>query len=98
MGALDVCPFVPVAGVTMDDCVRCSREFGRRLGEELHVPVFLYEASAHGAALHRRTLPQIREGEYEQLPSKVRLTSDLQFQKPSVANRLSAFLLLAAEC
>jgi glutamate formiminotransferase/formiminotetrahydrofolate cyclodeaminase len=63
MGALDVCPFVPVSGVTMDDCVALAREFGRRASEELGIPVYLYEAAA--SQEHRRTLSQIRAGEYE---------------------------------
>jgi glutamate formiminotransferase/formiminotetrahydrofolate cyclodeaminase len=70
LGALDVCPFVPVSGVTMDDCVRCAREFGRRLADELGVPVYLYEGAAEQD--HRRTLRQIRAGEYEGLADKVR--------------------------
>jgi glutamate formiminotransferase/formiminotetrahydrofolate cyclodeaminase len=69
MGALDVCPFVPVSGVTMDDCVACAREFGRRAAEELGIPVYLYEAAAE--AEHRRTLSQIRAGEYEGLAEKI---------------------------
>jgi len=69
MGALDVCPFVPVSGVTMDDCVACAREFGRRAAEELAIPVYLYEAAAE--AEHRRTLSQIRAGEYEGLAEKI---------------------------
>ena len=69
MGALDVCPFVPVSGVTMEDCVTCAREFGRRAAEELDIPVYLYEkAAAHD---HRRTLSQIRAGEYEGLAQKI---------------------------
>src|ERR1700682_6280492 len=69
LGALDVCPFVPVSGVTMDDCVACAREFGRRAAEELGIPVYLYEAAA--VAEHRRTLSQIRAGEYEGLAEKI---------------------------
>src|SRR5690606_32505319 len=42
LGALDVCPFIPVRGVTMDDCVQCTHQFASRLAEELQVPVFLY--------------------------------------------------------
>ena len=60
MGALDVCPFVPVTGVTMEDCVACARRFGARLAEELAVPVYLYEAAAQQD--HRRTLRQIENG------------------------------------
>lgn len=69
MGALDVCPFVPVAGVTMEDCVALSKQFGQRLGEELGVPVFLYEAAATQA--HRKALSQIRAGEYEGLAARL---------------------------
>lgn len=69
MGALDVCPFVPVAGVTMEDCIACAREFGRRAAEALQVPVFLYEAAA--TAPHRTALKDIRAGEYEGLADKL---------------------------
>src|SRR5262249_50345768 len=69
LGALDVCPFVPVSGVTMDDCAALAREFGRRLAEELGVPVFLYEAAARED--HRRTLRQIRAGEADGLPGRL---------------------------
>ena len=69
MGALDVCPFVPVANVTMDECVAASREFSRRAAEELAIPLFLYEEAAQNP--HRKTLPQIREGEYEGLAERL---------------------------
>jgi glutamate formiminotransferase/formiminotetrahydrofolate cyclodeaminase len=69
LGALDVCPFVPVSGVTMDDCVALAREFGQRAAEELGIPVYLYEAAA--TQEHRRTLSQIRAGEYEGLAEKI---------------------------
>lgn len=69
VGALDVCPFVPVSGVGMDDCVALARAFGEGLAAELGVPVYLY---AHAArADHRRTLRQIRSGEYEALPQRI---------------------------
>jgi glutamate formiminotransferase / formiminotetrahydrofolate cyclodeaminase len=69
MGALDVCPFVPVAGVTMAECVVIAESFGRRAAEELDVPIYLYEAAAR--ADHRRSLKQIRAGEYEGLADKI---------------------------
>lgn len=69
MGVLDVCPFVPVSGVTMADCVACAEEFGRRLAEELQVPVFLYEEAAKSA--YRKKLADIRDGEYEGLAKKL---------------------------
>ncbi|XP_062971152.1 formimidoyltransferase-cyclodeaminase [Cynocephalus volans] len=70
MGALDVCPFIPVSGVSMDECVQCAQAFGQRLAEELHVPVYLYGEAARTAS--RRTLPAIRAGEYEALPEKLK--------------------------
>ena len=59
MGALDVCPFVPVSGVSMDDCVACAHDFARRAADELGVPIYLYEAAARQD--YRRALKQIRE-------------------------------------
>lgn len=69
IGALDVCPFVPVTNVTMEECVKCSREFSQQLAEELHVPVYLYECAQEKE--YRKSLGQIREGEYEGLKEKV---------------------------
>ncbi|MBL8968569.1 MAG: glutamate formimidoyltransferase [Spirochaetaceae bacterium] len=70
MGALDVCPFVPVAGVTMADCVEISKRFGERLASELKLPVYLYEYAA--SRPERRSLADIRSGEYEALADKLR--------------------------
>ncbi len=69
-GAVDVVPFVPVKGVTMADCVALANEYGRRVGEELQVPVYLYEQAARTPA--RKNLSKIREGEYEALEEKLR--------------------------
>jgi glutamate formiminotransferase/formiminotetrahydrofolate cyclodeaminase len=69
VGAMDVCPFVPVSGATMEDCVALAEEFGRRLAEELAVPVYLYGHAAK--AEHRSTLQQIRAGEYEAIPERI---------------------------
>lgn len=69
MGAVDVVPFVPVAGVTTEDCVECSRKFGKRVGEELGVPVYLYEEASSNP--ERKQLKQIRAGEYEGLKDKI---------------------------
>jgi glutamate formiminotransferase/formiminotetrahydrofolate cyclodeaminase len=63
IGAVDVVPFIPVANVTMEECVELARKLGARVGAELGVPVFLYEHA--GSAPHRRNLAEIREGEYE---------------------------------
>jgi glutamate formiminotransferase/formiminotetrahydrofolate cyclodeaminase len=69
LGATDVCPFVPVEGATMDDCVEIARRLGRRVGEELDIPVFLYEHAA--TRPERRSLADIRQGEYEGLAAKL---------------------------
>lgn len=69
IGALDVCPFVPVSGVSMDECVQLSKSFGEELAEEFGVPVFLYEKSA--SCPERRSLADIRAGEYEGLADKL---------------------------
>jgi len=69
MGALDVCPFIPVAGVTMDECVQISKLFGKRMAEELDIPVYLYENSA--SLDYRKKLPQIREGQYEGVAQRI---------------------------
>jgi len=69
MGAMDVCPFIPVANVTMDECVTVSREFGRRAAEELGIPIYLYEESA--SLDYRKKLPQIREGQYEAIKERI---------------------------
>ncbi len=70
IGATDVCPFVPVSGVTMDDCVRLAQELGARVAAELAIPVYLYEAAARKP--ERRNLAVIRTGEYEGLPEKLK--------------------------
>lgn len=67
-GATDVCPFVPVEGVTMDDCVELAKRLGKRVGEELGIPVYLYENAASNPK--RRNLAYVRKGEYEGLPEK----------------------------
>ena len=69
MGATDVCPFIPVSGVTVDDCVLLSERVGKRVGEELKIPVYLYEHSAKHP--NRRNLAVIRDGEYEGLAEKL---------------------------
>src|SRR5262249_9464439 len=65
MGATDVIPFVPVEGVTLDDCAELARAAGRRIGEELQIPVFLYEAAATRS--ERKNLADVRRGEFEGL-------------------------------
>ena len=70
MGAVDVVPFVPIAGVTMEECGALARRLGERVGRELQIPVYLYEFAA--SAPHRRNLAAIRDGEYEALAQKLK--------------------------
>ena len=69
MGALDVCPIVPVSGVTMDQCVEVARALGRRMAEAFALPVYFYEYAA--TRPERRNLADIRAGEYEGLRKKL---------------------------
>lgn len=70
IGATDVCPFVPVRGLNLDDCADMARHLGARVGAELGVPVYLYERAATQPA--RQNLADIRQGEWEGLPAKLR--------------------------
>ena len=69
MGAVDVVPFVPVANVTMEECVECAKRFGKRAGDELGIPLFLYEEASDNP--ERKSLSQIRAGEYEGLKDRI---------------------------
>ncbi|KJR41960.1 formimidoyltransferase-cyclodeaminase [Candidatus Magnetoovum chiemensis] len=69
-GAMDVCPFIPVAGVTMQDCAEIAKKFAARAAEELNVPFFLYEEAAKHD--YRRKLPDVRKGEYEALEERLK--------------------------
>ncbi len=69
-GAMDVCPFVPVAGVTMEECAAISKQFAKRAAEELGVPFFLYEYAAKEA--YRSKLSDVRRGQYEGLAERLK--------------------------
>jgi glutamate formiminotransferase len=70
MGAVDVIPFVPIKGITMDETVELSKTLAKRIGEELKVPVYLYAESA--TKEERRSLPNIRQGEFEGFFEKIK--------------------------
>jgi glutamate formiminotransferase/formiminotetrahydrofolate cyclodeaminase len=74
IGATDVCPFVPLVGVTMDDCVAIARRLGERVGRELHIPVYLYEYAA--TRPERTNLENLRRGQYEGLKSAIETDPD----------------------
>jgi glutamate formiminotransferase/formiminotetrahydrofolate cyclodeaminase len=69
-GACDVCPFVPVSGMTMDDCVQLAHRLAKRVGDDLGLPVYLYAKAAQKP--ERVRLPDIRVGEYEALEEKLK--------------------------
>ena len=70
MGATDVCPFIPVSGITMQECAELARRLGKRVGDELGIPVYLYEHAA--SRMDHKNLADIRKGEYEGLSEKLR--------------------------
>lgn len=69
MGATDVCPLVPVSGITLEECAELARQLGKRVAEELAIPVYAYEASAFTP--ERKNLAVCRQGEYEGLPERL---------------------------
>ena len=70
MGATDVCPFVPVSNITIEECVELAHKLAKRVGEELKIPVYLYEYAA--TRPERKNLANIRKGEYEGLAEKLK--------------------------
>lgn len=71
MGAVDVVPFIPIKGCTMEDAIALSREVGQRVADAYALPVFLYEKSA--TAPHHENLAAIRKGEFEGMAEKIHL-------------------------
>lgn len=74
MGATDVVPFVPVRGISMAECVELAQKLGRRVGEELGIPVYCYEEAA--TRPERRNLADVRRGEYEQMKKEIATDPD----------------------
>src|SRR5213083_3000171 len=70
MGATDVCPFIPVSNVSWEEAIACAQQLGKRVGEELKIPVYLYEKAAKDKS--RSNLAVIRAGEYEGFSEKIR--------------------------
>ena len=70
MGAVDVVPFIPVQGSSVDECVALSRDVGAAIASEFGVPVYLYEESA--SAEHRRNLAEVRKGQFEGFAEKMK--------------------------
>jgi glutamate formiminotransferase len=74
IGATDVVPFVPISGLSMQDSVQIARNVGKRVGEELHIPVYLYEEAA--TRPDRKNLEDIRRGQYERLKLEIQSNPD----------------------
>ena len=74
IGATDVVPFVPISDTTMDECIAMARRLGERVGDELQIPVYLYEAAA--ARPERMNLENIRRGQYEGLRAEIETDPD----------------------
>jgi len=70
MGATDVCPFVPVSDVSWEEVIACAKQLGKRVAEELNIPVYLYEKAARDPS--RSNLAIIRAGEYEGFFEKIK--------------------------
>ncbi|KGN71257.1 glutamate formimidoyltransferase [Porphyromonas sp. COT-239 OH1446] len=74
MGATDVCPFIPVSGITLEECAALSRQLAERIASELHIPCYCYEAAARRP--ERKNLAVCRKGEYEGLPERMTIESE----------------------
>ena len=74
IGATDVVPFVPISGVTLEECVAMARRLGERVGKELNIPVYLYEAAA--TRPERENLENVRRGQYEGLKAEIASNPD----------------------
>ena len=71
MGATDVCPLVPISNISMTECVKWAHKLGKRVGEELNIPVYHYEEAAKEEK--RRNLANCRQGEYEGLSKNLKI-------------------------
>jgi glutamate formiminotransferase len=87
MGATDVCPFIPVSNVSWEEAITCANQLGKRVGEELNIPVYLYERAAKDKA--RANLSVIRAGEYEGFFDKIKQREWKPDFGPSVFNEKS---------
>ncbi|MGB0863071.1 MAG: glutamate formimidoyltransferase [Saprospiraceae bacterium] len=69
MGATDVCPFVPISGISMEETAKYAHQLAKKVGEELSIPCYMYESAA--TSPERKNLATVRQGEYEGLPEKL---------------------------
>jgi len=94
MGATDVCPFIPVSNVSWEEAIACAKQLGRRVGEELNIPVYLYEKAAKDKS--RANLSVIRAGEYEGFFEKIRQRGWKPDFGPAALNEKSGATVIGA--
>ena len=94
MGATDVCPFVPIDNVSWEEAIACANKLGKRVGEELNIPVYLYEKAAKNKS--RSNLAVIRAGEYEAFVEKIQNPAWKPDFGPSVFNERSGATAIGA--
>ena len=94
MGATDVCPFIPVSNVSWEEAIACAKQLGRRVGEELNIPVYLYEKAAEDES--RANLSVIRAGEYEGFFEKIRQREWKPDFGPAALNEKSGATVIGA--
>lgn len=94
MGATDVCPLVPVSGITMEETVQFAKQLAHRVGEELQIPTYLYEYAA--VADYRRNLADIRSGEYEGIAAKLTQSEWKPDYGPATFNEKSGCTVIGA--
>jgi glutamate formiminotransferase/formiminotetrahydrofolate cyclodeaminase len=94
MGATDVCPFIPVSNVSWEEAIACAKQLGRRVGEELNIPVYLYEKAAKDKS--RANLSVIRAGEYEGFFEKIKQREWKPDFGPAVLNEKSGATVIGA--
>lgn len=93
-GATDVCPFIPIANATMEDCIACANALGKLVGEELKIPVYLYESAA--SAPYRKNLASVRAGEYEGIADKIKQSEWKPDFGPAAFNEKSGNIAIGA--
>ena len=94
MGATDVCPFIPVSNVSWEEAIACAHQLGKRVGEELRIPVYLYEKAAKDSS--RSNLSIIRSGEYEGFFEKIKEAAWKPDFGPSVFSEKSGATVIGA--
>src|SRR6266496_174540 len=94
MGATDVCPFIPVSNISWEEAIACANKLGKRVGEELSIPVYLYERAAKNAS--RSNLSIIRAGEYEGFFEKIKGPAWKSDFGPSIFNEKSGATVIGA--